>query len=202
MNRAPSKESEEEETLPLGEESRLGGETPGEPPREPVLRGAASIPSVGVEPKSTALPQAGQKRAAPGTSLPQAGQLMTVAGVYHRPLPSFASAERSLRKNGVQPAGKVPRCYPGPFFLLSQLPVTTLYVQESRGVLWVNGAAVSCALRRTRVGSAPQGVTIATLFDARTFLQPPRNHYICEWLWFCHPNQQFLHWGDGDAEIM
>jgi hypothetical protein len=79
-----------------------------------VLRGGASIPNVGVEPKSTALPQEGQKRAAPGTSLPQAGQLMIVAGVYHRPLPSSDSAERSLPRNGVQPAGKVPRCYRGP----------------------------------------------------------------------------------------
>jgi len=32
-----------------------------------------------VEPKSTALPQEGQKRAAPETSLPQAGQLMIAA---------------------------------------------------------------------------------------------------------------------------
>ena len=44
-------------------------------------RGAASSPSVGVEPKSTALPQEGQKRAAPETSFPQAGQLM-IAGEY------------------------------------------------------------------------------------------------------------------------
>ena len=36
MNRAPSNESEEEEILPLGEESRLRGEAPGEP------RGAGS----------------------------------------------------------------------------------------------------------------------------------------------------------------
>jgi hypothetical protein len=75
MNRAPSKEPEEEEILPLGEDSRLrGGAACG-----PGVRGAASSPSVGVEPKSTALPQAGQKRAASGTPLPQAGQLMIAA---------------------------------------------------------------------------------------------------------------------------
>src|SRR5271169_4507876 len=75
MNRAPSKEPEEEEILPLGEDSRLGGGAA----CGPWVRGAASSPSVGVEPKSTALPQAGQKRAASGTPLPQAGQLMIAA---------------------------------------------------------------------------------------------------------------------------
>ncbi len=75
VNRAPSKESEEEEILPLGEESRLRGESPG----EPGARGVASASSGAVAPKSTALPQEGQKRAVPGTALPQAGQLMIAA---------------------------------------------------------------------------------------------------------------------------
>ena len=86
MNRAPSKESEEEEILPVGGETRLRGEAPG----VPGMRGVASSgPSVGPEPPSTALPQEGQKRAATGTSLPQAGQLMAGAGVYHLPASKF-----------------------------------------------------------------------------------------------------------------
>jgi hypothetical protein len=75
MNRAPSNESEEEEILPLGEESRLRGEAPG----EPGARGLASGSSVAAALKSTAMPQEGQKRAVPGTALPQAGQLMIAA---------------------------------------------------------------------------------------------------------------------------
>jgi hypothetical protein len=76
MNRAPSKESEEEEILPLGDEDGFRGE----PPSGPGVRGVGfSGPSVGPEPLSTALPQEGQKRAAPATSLPQAGQIMVVA---------------------------------------------------------------------------------------------------------------------------
>src|SRR5450755_2632016 len=77
MNRAPSNESKEEEILPLGEESRLRGEAPG----EPGARGVASGSNVAAALKSTAMPQEGQKRAVPGTALPQAGQLMSIAGV-------------------------------------------------------------------------------------------------------------------------
>ena len=69
--------------LPLGEKSRLRGEAPGEPrgerPGESGPPGLASGSSEAVAPKSTALPQEGQKRAVPGTALPQAGQLMVVA---------------------------------------------------------------------------------------------------------------------------
>jgi hypothetical protein len=64
----------------------------------PPIRGEASNPSVGVEPKSTALPQEGQKRAGPGTSLPQAGQLMIVAEYitarFQTPKPWSASVAR------------------------------------------------------------------------------------------------------------
>ena len=81
MNRAPSKELEEEEILALGEESRRRGGTPG----EPGVRGVPSVACVGVEPRTASLPQEGQKRAAPGTSPPQAEQVMAVAAVYHRP---------------------------------------------------------------------------------------------------------------------
>jgi len=93
VNRAPSKEQEEEEILPLGEESRRRGEAPG----EPGVRGVASVPCVGVEPRITSLPQEGQKRAAPGTSLPRAEQVMGVAEVYHCPGPS--SELRALDPN-------------------------------------------------------------------------------------------------------
>src|SRR5580704_8739245 len=93
MKRAPSKESEEEEILSLGEGRRLRGEAPG---KSGVWGAAFSGPSVGPEPPSTALPQEGQKRAAPGTSLPQAGQLMAGAGVYHCPLPASHKLTRDL----------------------------------------------------------------------------------------------------------
>lgn len=96
MNRAPSKESEEEESLLLGEESRLRGGTSGD-----LMLGGVVSSRVGVEPKSTALPQEEQKRAASGTTLPQAGQIMGVAGVYHCPLLSLDSVERSLPKNAL-----------------------------------------------------------------------------------------------------
>ena len=102
MNRPPSKEPEEEEILPLGEESRWRGEAPG----EPGLRGVASVASVGVESRTTSLPQEGQKRAAPGISLPQAEQVMEVAEVYHCPLPHSNSGKhsgkRSFPRNGVR----------------------------------------------------------------------------------------------------
>jgi hypothetical protein len=96
VNRAPSKELFEEEILPLGEESRFRGPAPCEPLPAPAPRGAASGPRVGVEPKSTALPHDGQKRAVPETSLPQAGQLIFAAGVYHRPLPTAASGRIAI----------------------------------------------------------------------------------------------------------
>lgn len=79
MKRAPSNEPEEEEILPPGAGLRLRGESFG----ESGARGAASDSTVAVALKSNALPQEGQKRAAPETSFPQAGQLMDVAGVYH-----------------------------------------------------------------------------------------------------------------------
>ena len=95
MNRAPSNESEEEEILPLGEEPRWRGEAPGEPGPP----GVASGSSVAAASKSTAMPQEGQKRAVPGIALPQAGQFMIIAGVYHCPLPSSDSVERSFPRN-------------------------------------------------------------------------------------------------------
>src|ERR1700736_4061497 len=94
MNRAPSKESEEEEILPLGEESRLRGESPG----EPILRGVASSPNVGVEPKSTALPQEGQKRVPWGTSLVQAGQTIVGGSVPCRRCGKVQSVQEPSRQ--------------------------------------------------------------------------------------------------------
>src|ERR1700730_10896654 len=95
MNRAPSNESEEEEIL--GVEPGLRGEAPG----EPGARGGASGPSVAVAPKSTAMPQEGQKRAVPGTALPQAVQLM-IAAEYITAIPSSDSVgpERPSRRRG------------------------------------------------------------------------------------------------------
>ena len=93
MKRAPSKESEEEEILSLGEGRRLRGEAPG---KSGVWGVAFSGPSVGPEPLSTALPQEGQKRAVPAISLPQVGQRMIVAGVYHRLLPGSDCVKQSL----------------------------------------------------------------------------------------------------------
>jgi hypothetical protein len=115
MKRAPSKESEEEEILPVGEGRRLRGEAPGKPG---VCGAAFSGPRVGPEPLATALPQEGQKRAAPGTSLPQAGQLMAVARVYItvRFQARTLSSDHS-RRNGVLASGRgrplpaiLPRC--------------------------------------------------------------------------------------------
>jgi hypothetical protein len=50
-----------------------------ESPGESGARGVASGSSEAVAPKSTALPQEGQKRAVPGTALPQSGQVMIAA---------------------------------------------------------------------------------------------------------------------------
>ena len=100
--------------LPRGEESpaaaggEASGEPRGEPPRKSMPRGVASAPSVGsvgVDPRTTARlgePQEGQKRAAPGTSLPQAEQVIAVAEVYHCPIPTSDSVERSLLNKPVR----------------------------------------------------------------------------------------------------
>ncbi|MGA8102865.1 MAG: hypothetical protein WB869_11955 [Candidatus Acidiferrales bacterium] len=53
--------------------------TAAESPGDSGARGLASGSSQAVAPKSTALPQEGQKRAVPGTALPQSGQGMIAA---------------------------------------------------------------------------------------------------------------------------